>query len=107
MNLIDELLKVGAKAVLEVKKVSTEKAGQRMAICRNCPNFNADKIKCKACGCYLEVKTECETNYNPKKLRHEVTHCPHGLWNDAHVANEYRKLDGLPLINIELNTTTT
>lgn len=98
MSLIDELLKAGAKAVLEVTKVASEAAAQRMEICRGCSRFNAAKIKCNACGCYLEVKVECDTNYNPKKLRHEVTHCPNGLWNDVQVANEYRKLDGLPLI---------
>ncbi len=98
MNLIDELLKVGAKAVLETKKVSIEIAGQRMQICKDCSMFNAKNLKCKDCGCYLEVKTECETSYNPKKLRHEVTHCPRGKWGDVDTANEYRKIDGLPLI---------
>lgn len=96
MNLVDELLKLGAKAVLETENVSTEIAEWRMSICRKCPNFNADKVKCNVCGCYLEVKTECKTNYNPKKLRHEVTHCPLGFWGDLETANEYRKIDGLP-----------
>lgn len=98
MNLIDELLKFGASAVLETSKVSDEIAAQRMEICRGCENYNAAKIKCNACGCYLEIKTECATNYNPKKVRHEVTHCPFGKWGDLDTANEYRKLDGLPLI---------
>lgn len=98
MNLIDELLKAGAKAVLETKTVLPEIAKKRMQVCMGCARFNAEKIKCNACGCYLEVKVECETNYNPKKLRHEVTHCPMGLWDDIAIANQYRTLDGQPLI---------
>lgn len=98
MILVHELLKFGAKAVLQDEKVLPEIAAQRMDICRGCANYNAESIKCNSCGCYLEVKTECKTNYNPKKLRHEVTHCPMGFWNDIEVANEYRKLDGQPLI---------
>lgn len=98
MNLINELLKAGAKAALETKKVSIEVSENRMQICRGCDNFNAKNLKCKDCGCYLEVKTECEINLNPKKLRYEVTHCPIGKWNDAEIANKYREIDGLPLI---------
>lgn len=94
MSLIDELLKAGARAILEDKKVSNEIAEQRMNICTQCDKFNKDQIKCNVCGCYLEVKTECETNFNPKKARYEVTHCPLGLWGDIETANIYRKLDG-------------
>lgn len=98
MNLIHELLKAGAKAVLEVETVSEKVAKKRMDICASCPNFNPKNIKCNICGCYLEVKTGCKTNYNPKKMRTEVTHCPLGLWKDTKIANEYRKIDGLPLL---------
>ena len=98
MSLIDELLKAGAKAALGITKVSIETATQRMEICKGCSMYNAKNLKCKDCGCYLEVKTECETNYNPKKMRYELTYCPRGKWGDTDIANTYRKIDGLPLI---------
>ena len=65
-----------------------------MSACLTCKHRNEKKNKCKVCGCYLDLKTKAAENWNPKKLRIEITHCPLGKWNDLDVANEYRKLDG-------------
>lgn len=29
---------------------------ERMAICRECPFYNAERNKCKKCGCHMAVK---------------------------------------------------
>lgn len=80
---------------LPIEKVQAELAEWRMSVCRACPDFKPKNQKCGVCGCYLEIKTACYTNRNPKKMRTEFTHCPNGKWNDKELANQYRALDGL------------
>lgn len=46
----------------EVKKA-------RMEICQACIHFNAEEVKCRECGCYLNQKTKFSD-----------AHCPHELW---------------------------
>ena len=76
-----------------------ELAELRLNVCRGCEFLNAEKMQCRSCGCYVEAKVTMMYNYNPKKAgRKEVTHCPQGLWGDKETANQYRKLDGLPLL---------
>ena len=42
---------------------------QRLAICNDCPLFNADMVACGACGCNLNVKAKLQ----------DAT-CPIGRW---------------------------
>lgn len=101
MNIVDEILKVAASKMLVESLVSEEVAKFRMDTCLACPQLSLSDYRCKVCKCYVEVKTTAEVNYNPKKLRNEITHCPRGRWGDLETANEYRKIDGLaPLTEI-------
>lgn len=100
MNLINELIKVGADSLLVRERVSDIERAYRMDICLNCDFIDAENMRCKVCTCFLQVKTGAKTNWNPKKLRGEITHCPKGFWDDIEIANEYRKLDGLePIVH--------
>ncbi len=64
-----------ARSVLGVQKLSQGAIRQRMDVCRECEHsvackHNARQVcKCKACGCWLSLKT---------KLRNE--RCPVGKW---------------------------
>lgn len=95
MNLLDKILKVAADKVLVESHVSEEVKEFRMGVCLKCPLLSISDYRCKVCKCYVEVKSGSEINFNPKKLRNEITHCPKGMWNDLEIANEYRKIDGL------------
>lgn len=98
MSIAQKILKLAAQS-LPVEYVSEGVAKRRMKVCLNCEKFNPDTVKCRQCGCFLEIKTGCKTNFNPKKLRTEITHCPLGRWNDKKIANQYRALDGLELLD--------
>lgn len=90
------------KLVLEEEPLNNPRlTRQRIATCEGCPSYNKAKGKCRFCGCYIEIKAEMKSNYNPKKgMRVEVTHCPLSHWPDSDLAivNHYRRLDGLPLL---------
>lgn len=96
------ILLKGLKAVLEEAPLNDPKlTRQRIETCKTCPSFNKAKEKCRICGCYVEIKAEMLTNFNPKKgMRAEKTHCPLALWPDTEkaVVNFYRRLDGEPLL---------
>ena len=98
MGLIEEILKLAADKVLVEAHVSEDTAAFRMGECMACPRLDKEHMRCKVCKCYVEVKTTSERNFNPKRLRNEITHCPLGKWNDIEIANEYRKIDGKPLL---------
>lgn len=95
MGIVDEILKVAASKVLVESLVSEEITRFRMDTCLACPFLSTSDYRCKVCKCYVEVKSTAAVNFNPKKLRNEITHCPRGKWNDLETANEYRKIDGL------------
>lgn len=95
MNIVDEILKLAASKVLVESLVSEDVAKFRMDTCLNCPLLSLTDYRCRVCKCYVEVKTTAAVNYNLKKRRNEITHCPNGKWNDLETANEYRKIDGL------------
>jgi hypothetical protein len=99
MALLPEILKLAAAKILVEEEIEQEIADWRMGICFACPVLDKKEIRCKACKCFMEVKTKAKTNFNPKKLRYEITHCPMGKWSDLELANEYRKIDGLAPIN--------
>lgn len=92
-NKIGELL---AKTALQVSAVDNKTTNERMAVCLQCDKRDVEANRCKICKCYLAVKTNTAENLNPLKGRYEITHCPLGKWNDLEIANEYRKIDGLP-----------
>lgn len=93
--MVNELLKLAAKAVLVLENVPEEKAVERMNICQQCPEFLIPDIRCAVCGCYLEVKTKSKTNRSVARPNGEVTHCPLGKWGDVEIANFYRARDGV------------
>lgn len=98
-NIADKILKLAAVKFLQVSKADKETAAFRMGVCMGCEHRDAIENRCKICKCFLEIKTETAENRNIKQGRYEITHCPLGKWNDLLTANEYRKIDGLPLIN--------
>jgi hypothetical protein len=103
---LDDILKFGAKTVLAMEFVSDAEASRRMAICQSCDNFDPVHIKCKQCGCFLEVKVACKTNRSPARPNGELTHCPNGFWGDIDIANHYRALDGLEPLNTNAHVPT-
>lgn len=94
MNILDEIAKLAASTVLVEEKVEPDVAAWRMQICQGCDRLQESNLRCKVCGCYLEVKTFSKVNLN-KRGQQEITHCPLGRWNDLEVANQYRKINGL------------
>lgn len=98
MNLIEKIKHLAAEKLIVREWTTAEVAAHRMAICEGCPNRNKEENKCTVCGCFLDLKTEALTNWNAKKVRNEVTHCPLGKWGDVEIANEYRRIDGKELI---------
>lgn len=50
-----------------------------------CSFYNPDRDQCKVCKCFISEKSDSKVNYNPYKLRNEVTHCPMGWWDDQEV----------------------
>lgn len=100
MGLEDKILHFLASKIIVKSNVSDAIAKERMNTCFKCENRNIENEKCNVCGCFLDLKTTTEINWNPKKNRQEVTHCPEGKWNDLETANKYREIDGLnPLSN--------
>lgn len=99
MDWINEVLKFGATQIFQVEKVEQTEKSLRLSICGHCDQFDADKRKCRVCGCFMDVKAETKVHKNLAKLRFEVTHCPLGRWMDREVANQYRVIDGKELLN--------
>jgi hypothetical protein len=48
-------------------KVTEEVANNRMAICRECPEFIKATSQCKQCGCFMNAKTKIEAAACPLK----------------------------------------
>ena len=65
-NFIPAVIK---QAVAGNPQASQEKIDERLSLCRECPFFDSEKIKCKHCGCPLISKTKWETSS-----------CPIGRW---------------------------
>lgn len=91
MSVIDNIKHALAGALIVGEKVSDEVAAWRMSICQACEH-RRDNV-CGVCGCFLDLKAKSATNFNPAKMRNEVTHCPLGKWNDEEIANHYRSLE--------------
>lgn len=93
MSLYLKALRLAAKAIIVKEKVGAEEAKNRFDICLTCDRRNEEENKCEECGCFLDFKCGSKVNWNAKKLRNEITHCPLGKWGDLETANLYRKLD--------------
>lgn len=52
-----------------MKHVTLEEQNRRLSICNACPLFDKSLMKCKKCGCNLNVKTKWESST-----------CPIGQW---------------------------
>jgi hypothetical protein len=52
-----------------MKKVSEEEFNKRLDICKKCDKFDDKSVRCKQCGCFLNIKA----SWNSEK-------CPLGLW---------------------------
>lgn len=63
----------GALATGQAVVVPPEVAAERLAICKSCDRYDADKQRCKACGCYNMkmnlAQEQCPLN-PPKWLRY-------------------------------------
>ena len=65
-----EWLKLGKAAATGQKVVaSKEEIERRLSICKACEFFEASPMKCRKCGCFLNLKTRLETE-----------HCPIAKW---------------------------
>ena len=95
MDIFEKIQRVAAQTVIVQAQTDDDTAGKRLSVCMSCEYRNEKKNKCNKCGCYIDLKAAAAENWNPKKMRVEVTHCPMGKWNDLEVANHYRKIDGL------------
>jgi hypothetical protein len=49
----------------EKVKASASEIERRMDICRDCQHFQESPMKCRKCGCYLNLKTRLETEHCP------------------------------------------
>ena len=98
MTLLDEIGKIAAKTLLVHDQVDSETRDNRLNTCLSCEKMQKEHMKCGMCGCYVEIKSGSMTNFNPKKGRNEITHCPLGRWGDLETANAYRKMDGLTVL---------
>ena len=101
MNIADKALSKTAELFLSVKKHNDpELTAKRIDTCNSCVHLNTKRRTCGMCGCYVDVKAKLERNVSKHVLRGmeavESTHCPAGYWDDKELAQEYRKLYGLP-----------
>lgn len=87
-----------AEKLIVKETVGNGEAAQRMRVCLNCEKRDSGENKCLECGCFLDLKTGAKTNWNAKRMRNEITHCPLGKWNDKETANVYREMDGKELL---------
>jgi hypothetical protein len=54
---------IGTHVAAGMPRATTEQRAARLAICRGCENY--DVGWCKACGCYLRIKTSLATERCP------------------------------------------
>lgn len=103
MEILNELksraLHLLASKLIVKEEVDEQEAKRRMAVCFGCEKRDEKENVCDVCGCFLDLKTRAKTNWNAKRLRNEITHCPLGKWNDKETANLYREMDGKELLN--------
>ena len=101
MNILEQALRLAAKTVLVTESVDAERAGERFSVCLGCEKRIEENNTCGICHCFLDIKTAAKSNWNAKRLRNEITHCPIGKWGDVEIANLYRQIDGKKLLQIK------
>jgi hypothetical protein len=94
----NRVLHLIAEKVIVKEHVDSETADTRFRVCLGCSARDEKQNVCGECGCFLDLKTGARTNWNAKRMRNEITHCPNGLWNDKEIANIYREMDGKELL---------
>jgi transcription elongation factor Elf1 len=57
--------------------VPDEVAHERLSICSLCEHFEKDSVRCKICGCYLNIKTKWASES-----------CPIGKWKVFYSSRE-------------------
>jgi len=88
---IDEVKKDIVRSIIVAETMDKRSLADQQTIemrkraCANCDKNISGK--CQICGCYLEIKWETKVNFNPKKLKNEITHCPLGKWEDKLIVN--------------------
>jgi hypothetical protein len=98
MNILQKALHLAAKKVIVKSEVDAVESERRFAICTGCEHRDPTQNKCNECGCFLDLKCASASNWNPKRMRNEITHCPFGKWEDIEITNLYRKMDGKELL---------
>lgn len=66
------------RMVVRQPETDESKVEARQAKCDGC-KFNVDGI-CRICDCVIGIKVSSRVNWNLKKRRSELTHCPKGFW---------------------------
>lgn len=95
MSILD-LVRKGAMNLLVLEEINNSEIEEsRLSTCFTCENNNKKLDMCAVCKCFIASKAKSKINYNPLKLRQEVTHCPIGKWGDKITANIYRDMDNL------------
>jgi len=95
VNILEKAAAILADKTLVHERVEADTKAARLETCEGCNKLDPNARRCKVCKCFVDVKTGAKTNFNPLKMRNEITHCPEGFWGDADIANIYREIDGL------------
>lgn len=87
------------ESVLTIEEeTDLEKIQARIETCKSCPHLNEQKMKCRICHCYINIKARLKKNRNPHRMGAiEVTHCILAKWpgDDITLVNHYRQKQGL------------
>lgn len=62
---IIRFIKAIANYIRYGQRVSIDEYIHRLAVCKDCNNFNTEKWSCKKCGCYLDKKAKMNTESCP------------------------------------------
>lgn len=90
MSRLDDTLKWMLDRGIPGDRVPDAEAARRMGVCMDCPMLDPGPVKCRICGCYMEVKTrlvvdpvETAKNFvNGGKVALKKTRCPEGRWEE-------------------------
>lgn len=100
-GILEEIKRLLAEKLIVREKTSPEIAKERYEVCLTCNFRDKKQDVCTQCGCFLDLKTNAAKNWNARRNRNEITHCPLGKWSDLEITNHYREIDGKPLITIK------
>ena len=69
MKRIFRFIKALCKYILHGKRIGFHEYEFRIGVCDVCYHLDADKWKCRKCGCYVDKKAKMSTE-----------ECPEGYW---------------------------